>query len=396
MFSFLRAFFHPAHTEGNAKLGDEETAPLLDDAARENEDSPRDPPPRRYGSTDAITADVPGNGHVNSTDKSNSKKADDQRQEGKPKEERKHWWTYLRQFSIFIPFIWPSRNLRLQLHLAGVVLCLLAIRFLNVLAPRQLGITINSLGKSRGRLPVSELLLYLFFDSLTASGIVSSIQGYLWLSVQQNAHKAIVTTTFDHIMGLSCTFHDNKKSGELYKSMGQGSAVLSLFDSAFFNTLPMLVDLGVACVYLSHLFGRYMALLVATIIITYLSTLKYLAAMQVDIKRQNTEASRKEYQVMYDALGNWISVAYFGNFKYENGRYKAAVEVTLKTWLKYTILYYLSYIIQSSMLQLGFVAAAFLAAYQISTGKITVGDFVLLVDYWARLSSRIYDSERYS
>lgn len=396
MFSFLRAFFHRAHTKGSAKLGDEETAPLLDDASQENEDAPIDAPPRRHGSTDAIKAAVPGDGHVNSTDKSNSKQADDQRPEEKPKEERKHWWTYLRQFSIFIPFIWPSRNLRLQLHLAGVVLCLLAIRFLNVLAPRQLGITINSLGKSPGHLPVSELLLYLFFDSLTASGIVGSIQAYLWLSVEQNAHKAIVTTTFDHILGLSCNFHDDKKSGELYMSMAQGSAVLSLFDSAFFDTLPMLVDLGVACVFLSHLFGSYMALLVATIIITYLSTLKYLAAMQVDIKRQNTEARRKEYQVMYDALGNWISVAYFGNFKFEKERYQAAVEVTLKTWLKYTLLHYVSYIIQSSTLQVGLVGATFLAAYQISTGKITVGDFVLLLDYWARFTSRIYDSEQYA
>lgn len=398
MFSFIQAFFNRTRTHGNVKLNDEEAAPFLeDDHSQGNDQSSVDTPPPRYGSTDTITANVPGNAHVNSADKSDSKQAGDKQEELKPDEDqKKHWLTYLRQFGIFIPFIWPSRNLRLQLHIVGVVLCLVAIRFLNVLAPRQLGIAINSFGNSPGRLPVSELLLYLFFDWLTVSSITGSIKDYLWLAVEQNAHKAIVTTTFNHIMDLSCDFHDNKKSGELYMSMSQGSSVYSLFDDAFFEIIPMLVDLGVACVYLSHLFGSYMAFLVATTTMMYLCALKFLAAMQVDILRQNTEASRKEYQLMFDALGNWISVAYFGNFKHEKERYKAAVEVHLKTKFKYTILRYLSQIIQASILHVGFVAATFLAAYQISRGKITVGDFVLLVNYWARFTGGIFDRERYS
>ena len=391
MFSFIWPFFRSARTKrNNATPHDEEAAPLLEeDGSQSNEHSSIDTPPPRYGSTDNITADVPKHAHLDSADKSDSKQANDEQEEEKPTKEKRHWWTYLREFAIFLPFIWPSRNVRLQLHLVGVVLCLIAIRCLNVLAPRQLGIVINSFGKSPGHLPVSDLVLYLFFDWLTASSITGSIKDYLWLAVEQNAHKAIVSATFNHIMGLSCDFHDDKKSGELYMSMSQGSSVYSLFQDAFLEILPMLVDLGVACVYLSLLFGSLMALLVAATTIIYLCTLKYLAAMQVDILRQKTEAVRKEYQVLFDAMGNWIAVAFFGNFEYEKERYIAAVEVHLKMRLKATVLRDLAQIIQASILHVGFVAATFLAAYQISIGKITVGEFVLLLNYWARFTGNV-------
>lgn len=383
MFSWIRA--------NNADRHDEEAAPLLDDdPSQENEHSSTDPPPSPYGSTDTITADLPGNAPLNSTGKSTSEQGSDKREDVKPKEAKRHWWTYVRQFDIFVPFVWPSNNARLQLHLVGVVLCLAVIRLLNVLAPRQLGIVINGFGKSPAHVPVADLLLYLFFDWLTAASIIGSLKECLWLPVELNAHKTIVTATFNHIMGLSCNFHDNKRSGELYMAMSQGRSVYSLFNYAFFDVLPMLVDLGVACVYLSHLFSSYMPLLLATTTILYFGALKYLAAMQVDVLRQSTEAVRTEYQVMFDALGNWLAVAYFGNFKHEQKRYKAAVEGHLKTLFKSSILHYLSWTIEASILQVGLAAAIFLAAYQIATGKITVGDFVLLLSYWARFTSKIW------
>jgi ABC-type bacteriocin/lantibiotic exporter with double-glycine peptidase domain len=375
MFALIRAWLRSARAKSSIKVDDEEAAPLLE--GQENDQT------EAYGSTDAIKTDASGNGHMNADDKSTSK--EDSPAEGKRKQDI-HWLTYLRQFAIFIPYIWPSRNVRLQLHLVGIFICLVVIRMLNVLAPRQLGIVINSFGTSPGYMPVSELILYLFLDWLVSSAILRSIKDYLWLPVEQNAHKAIVTATFDHIMGLSCDFHDNKKSGELYRSMAQGRSIYMLFESTLFDLLPMLVDLVVACVYLSYLFGGYMTVLVTAATMTYLCVLKHMAARQVNILRENTEASRKENQVLYDAMGCWTSVAYFNNFEHELQRYKAAVALQLKVLFQYYIIRYAARTVQESILKVGFVAASFLAAYQVSTGKITVGGFVLLLNYWSRFT----------
>lgn len=106
----------------------------------------------------------------------------------------------------------------------------------------------------------------------------------------------------------------------------------------------------------------------------------------MDILRDNTEASRKEYQVLFDAMGSWISVAYFNNFKFEQERYKDAVAENLKAQFMYQIVRFTARMLQDSILKIGFTAAALVAAYQVSTGKITVGSFVLLLDYWSRFT----------
>lgn len=393
MFSLLRAKYYSAQVNANRKLEDEEASPLFnDDNQQESDHSSVSTLRRRYGSTDTSPADPPGNDHLSLDDRSASKQQKDRREETTAKEDT-HWFTYLRQYGIVIPYVWPTGNLRLQLHLVGIVLSLVVIRFLNVLAPRQLGIVINSFETSSSHMPVADLLLYVFLDWLTTSSVMGSIKNYLWLSVEQNAHKAIVTATFNHIMGLSCSFHDSKKSGELYKSMSQGSSIYTLFEDFLFDLLPMLVDLVFACVYLSYLFGSYMALLVSTTTVIYLCSLRYLAAKQMGLLRDSTAASRKEDQVLYDAMGSWISVAYFNNFQFEKERYTDAIAGNLKTRFKYQIVRLMTRMLQDSILKIGFVAATLVAAYQVSIGTITVGSFVLLLDYWSRFTGRGSDRD---
>ena len=76
-------------------------------------------------------------------------------------------------------------------------------------------------------------------------------------------------------MSLSCDFHDNKKSGELYRSIEQGKSIGSLLETLLFELLPMLIDLVVAYAYLYYLFGAYMALTVAATSIMYLWVAMY-------------------------------------------------------------------------------------------------------------------------
>ena len=70
-----------------------------------------------------------------------------------------NWFAYAREFTIFLPYIWPSssKDRKLQLNMLGVVVCLACIRALNVLIPRQLGLVINALGVPRNNLPLEEI-----------------------------------------------------------------------------------------------------------------------------------------------------------------------------------------------------------------------------------------------
>ena len=365
-FGFLRKKF---------KRVDEETAPLLNEngsVIAEN-GSPTTPLQPHYGSTEAAD--------VSETDKPVSAK------EQKP-EKKMTSFAYIRQFSIFIPYVWPAHDRLLQLCLFGIFLCLLVARFLRVLAPYQLGVVINALGSSHGRLPVRELVLYLVFNWVESTGILRTIKGILWIPVEQNAHKLITLAAYSHVMGMSCDFHDDKKSGELFKSIDQGTSIYMLLETVLFTITPMLIDLVVACAYLSYLFGWQMSILVCTSTVSYLWLAKYFTLKQADLHRSNTEADRLENQALFDSVGCWVSVVYFNNFPHERRRYSEAIERTLITNRRLSLMYYLASFVKDSLLEIGYCGAFLIAAYRVSHGTLEVGNLVILLSYWGRFTGK--------
>ncbi|MCJ1470506.1 hypothetical protein MMC07_009152 [Pseudocyphellaria aurata] len=293
---------------------------------------------------------------------------------------------YVRRFAIFIPYIWPSNNRWLQLNMIGVVVCLAMLRVVRILAPLQLGRVINVLGTSPAAVLLRELLLYLLFNWVDTAGLIEMLKAYLWIPVEQNAHKALAMAAYTQVMTLSSDFHDNKKSGELYKSIEQGTAIHYLFETVFFDVTPMMFDLVIAAVYLSYLFGWYMCLVVCSLSVSFVWAAKYVTELQVSIMRENAETSRAENQVLYDSVGSWISVTYFNNWRYEQKRYLDAMTKSLASTRAMTLLMYMGSICKSFVLEIGYSAACALAGYQVFKGERAVGDFVMLLNYWSRFT----------
>lgn len=210
----------------------------------------------------------------------------------------------------------------------------------------------------------------------------------LWLPVEQYAQKAITTAAYNHIMGLSCDFHDNKQSGELYKSIDQGDSINSLLETILFDAFPMLIDLVVAYVYLYYLFGSYMALTVAATTVMYLWAVTCYSAKQRQLRRRFSGIWRKEYQFMYDTLGSWSTVTYFNRLVYEKERYASVVEQRMQSQLKMDLIFYISLAAQVSVLEIGFFGACMIAAYQVTNGEKLFGDFATLITYWAQFTGK--------
>lgn len=297
---------------------------------------------------------------------------------------------YVRRFALFLPYLWPSNKRQLQLNLVGIFICLALIRVLKVLAPFQLGIVINLLGTSSGDFPLRQIILYLFFNWVDSVGLIETAKAYLWIPVEQNAQKSLFMVAYNRVMMLSSDFHDNKKSGELYKAIEQGTSIHTLMEQVLFDVAPMMFDLVVACGYLSYLFGWYMSLVVCTVSVSYVWVAKRYTEKQVPVLTAHTEAIRAENQILYDTVGSWISVNYFNNFGYEEKRYCKAVTTTLKTSWALSFLFYIGNLCKESVLGIGYSAACLLAAYQVFMGSKDVGTFVMLLNYWARFTGMCF------
>lgn len=365
----------------SAAKGDEEAAPLLRDDDNLIADTASAPPYAEscYGATSLGDTTI-AKDCVNDEekDKVNREEAAD------PKNSS---IAYLRRFARFIPYIWPTNNRWLQANLIGIFICLALLRVLKLLAPYQLGIVINLLGTSSGYFPLREILLYFLFNWIDSAGLIDAVKGCLWIPVEQNAQKSLVLAAYTRVMMLSSDFHDKKKSGELYKSIEQGTSIHVLFEQILFEVAPMMFDLVVACVYLSYLFGWYMSLVVVTVCVAYVWLARYLTMKHVSIVSVHAEATRAENQVLYDTVGSWISVTYFNNFAHEGKRYLEAITKSFQTSRALSFLFYTGNVCKESLLEIGYAGACLLAAYQVFMGSQGVGSFVMLLNYWARFTS---------
>lgn len=297
-----------------------------------------------------------------------------------------NWLTYLRGFAVFIPMIWPVNQPRLYLNMLGCGLCILCTRALNVLQPNQLRVIVNILTSGSGSL-YKAIGLYIFFGWASSSAGIGLIQECLWQPIETYSEVQLDTAAYNQVMELSCDFHDNKQSGELYQSIRQGSSVNHLLRMLIFQFGPRILDIIVGYGFLYHLFGPYMAFIAAATTISYLSTVFYFNTKQSRSRREFQALARKASQVMYDTVGSWTTVSYFNRIPYEKERYGRAQRLSTAAYQSYFLLQNLYFSIGDWMLELGLLGALLLAAYQVSHGARTVGDFTALLSYWPIFAS---------
>lgn len=367
--------------------------------------------------TDSSTESRPGTTYGSIAEDAKEADAESEDDEKEVKERQRQrlldaggWWAYLKSFFILFPIIWPARNRKIQFYLFIMILCTLAERVFNVLIPRQVGIITNQLAEDwdTGRIPLKEILIWIGLQLLNSRVGIDSIFSMLSTVVEQFSSAQLTKAAFKHVMGLSMNFHTEKNSGELLKAVEQGHSITAILEYVFFETIPLIMDLVAAFVYLSNLFDEYLALTVVALAVTYLYSTIRLTAYNRERRRVFIDKYMKENSIMYESVSNWQTVAYFNRGAYEQTRLNDAVHEHSDSFVRYSFTYNLIFATQALITSTGLLAASLIAAYRISQGTASVGSFVTLVQYWgtlsyplsnlahsySRLSSDLIDAER--
>lgn len=167
------------------------------------------------------------------------------------------WIAYVKPFLIFLPYIWPVGNRRLQVYAALVGICLLAGNLLNFLVPLQLGAVMDSLSGISGKNPWTQVIIFAGLRLLASEAGIHLLRQYLWLPVEYYSQEALSIAAYSHVMRLSSDFHDSKSSSDLIVAISQGNSVSNMLESICFQAIPSVIDLVVAFSYLSSKFGPY-------------------------------------------------------------------------------------------------------------------------------------------
>ncbi|KAH6651141.1 hypothetical protein F5144DRAFT_638766 [Chaetomium tenue] len=301
--------------------------------------------------------------------------------------EKGNWVTYAKSFRVFFPYVWPVNHRSLQIRVVLVAICLLAMNFINVLIPRQLGIIMDSLSGSNGKNPWNEVLFFAGLKLVASEAGLSLLRQWLWIPVEYYSFGAISTAAYSHVLNLSSDFHDSKSSSDIMMAIQSGQSISNILESICFRAVPMLIDMTVAFVYLSATFGPYEGFItIATAAIFIYIATRMIAALK-GARRNEVGAWYKEHYVRQAGIQGWSTVASFNQIGHEEDRYSVAVEDRVTKTQKVYFGYVLAYAFQFLVLLSGLLAGAFLAVYQVTHGQATPGDFIMLLTYWAQLVS---------
>ena len=298
------------------------------------------------------------------------------------------WWEYLKGYAVFFPFLWPSKDRKLQLV---VIMCFGLVflqRIINFLVPYETGVITNILAGEDGppRMPWGPIFLYLIYRLLQGSqGLLGAARATLWIPVSQYSYRELSIASFEHVHGLSLDFHLGKKTGEVLSALGKGNSINQFLEQVSFSVAPMLVDLCVAIIYFLVKFDAYYALVIAIVTFWYVYLTIRMAQWRADIRRDMVNADREEDAVKNDSMVSYETVKYFNAEPWEFERYKNAVQKF--QFAEYRVLASLNLmnVIQNMVFMLGLLITCFLAAYQVASGQRGIGAFTTLLQYMMQL-----------
>ncbi|KAK3307248.1 abc transporter [Chaetomium strumarium] len=290
------------------------------------------------------------------------------------------WTVYLKHFKIFLPYLIPRNDVKVQACLFASLLCLIGNRILNILVPAQLGrITDKLLTR---QLPYADLAFYLLLTLLHDSSGLGMIQALAKIPVEQFSYRRLTNAAFAHVMSLAMEFHADRDSAEVMKAVEQGGALTRVLETAVLEMLPTVVDMAVAFVLLYAKFNSAVALCMLTASLAFFAVEVVTSSWNVDNRRRVTGAERREARVMHQAVQGWVTVSAFNMFAHERLRFGRAVDKHLaakRDWSQWD-----AYItaLSEGLIPVTFFALACLVANEVHAGRASPGDFVFLIQYW--------------
>lgn len=305
------------------------------------------------------------------------------REREKRLKEKGGWLGYISDFRVFLPFLIPRHDRKVQLSLLVSILCILATRAFNVLIPRQLGIVADQLVAREN--PMAALAVWFVLDVLSHNVLIEMVQSLAKIPIKQFSYRQLTNAAFNHVLSLSMDFHSERDSAEVMKAVEQGEALANVLDTLVIEILPTAADLVIAFCYLYIQFSPKVAIAMLAAAVVFVTYEVHATSLNLDNKRESSKAKRDEARVMHQAVQGWQTVTYFNMLGFERRRFGRAVDAQLKASANYEIkdAYIQGFL--DLMVPCTCFTLASLVIHDIINGKASPGSFVFFLQYWEYL-----------
>jgi ATP-binding cassette, subfamily B, heavy metal transporter len=261
------------------------------------------------------------------------------------------------------------------------LLCLIAAKVASVGLPFVLKHLVDYLDQTDiPRLTLLPLSLLLAYGSLRFANVLfGELRDTLFGRVTERAMRRIGLKVFEHLQQLDLAFHLNRRTGGLARDIERGTTGISfLLRFMVFNIVPTFIEIGMVVILLGWKYSAWFALIVVVAVISYVAFSVFATEWRTGFIRRANQAESRSSSRAVDSLLNFETVKYFGNESFEARNY----DQELANWEQARRQNRLSLFAlnggQALIIAASLTGAMILAANGVTTGTMSIGDFVLI------------------
>lgn len=197
--------------------------------------------------------------------------------------------------------------------------------------------------------------------------------------VTERAMRRVGHRVFQHLHSLDLAYHLNRRTGGVSRDIERGvNGISFLMRFMIFNIVPTFVEIGMIMVLLFWNYSAWYAVIVLVSVVAYVGFSVVATEWRTDTIRQMNKAESKSSTRSVDSLLNFETVKYFNNEDYEADRYDENLADWEAARRKNRLTLFGLNGGQSLIISAAATASMVLAAYHVSQGIMTIGDFVLI------------------
>ena len=281
----------------------------------------------------------------------------------------------------------PRGDNKIRVRIGAAFACLIVAKSSNMVTPLLYGAAVDLVNGDSG-FAMSALMFLVGGYALARLGqqVFSEAKQYLFAKVAQRAVRGAALNAFRYLHKLSLQFHMDRQTGGMTRAIDRGAKGIEfLLTIAFFEVLPLFVEVVFVSIIMWHLFGGFYAGVTFLTVAAYVYFTIRVTEWRIRFRREMNTADETAATRAVDSLLNYETVKYFNAEDVEAARYDSAMaDYEVMAVRSHTSLSVVN-IGQGTIIAFGLMAVMAMAGADIQKGNLTVGDFVAVNTYLLQL-----------
>jgi ATP-binding cassette subfamily B protein len=292
--------------------------------------------------------------------------------------------TVLRELA---PYIWPAGRPDLRMRVVMALVALIIAKGITLMVPIAYKSVVDLLtGEATGKqitaigLAASPVFLIVAYGVGRVMMVLFAQFRDVWFTVvAQHAVRELANRTFRHLHELSLRFHLERRTGGLNRVIERGvTGVDTIVRMAVLNSIPTAVELLMISGLVAYYFGWIYVLVVLTTVGLYVAFTFWASERRIAIRRDMNDSDTEAHAKAVDSLLNYETVKYFGNEDHEARRFDSSMaryeRAAIRTYSSLGLLN----TGQAVIFTIGTVICMLLAARDVASGALSIGEFVMI------------------